>query len=309
MNPIEAARRVEAALDEVKRSARERHGWTYLEVRVELQAPVRKVVLEGEVVVHRLRRQLVESILEVLPGWEVDATAVEAMAGGTWHALPPTVTPLRARRPGPGDDDALATELRYQDGPVQCLVKGRGGDASVVRGRDGTVGWLVGPLGSRSAVPRLPMPWVDQPRPLIRGTSAWIDVPYRLGGVTEAGIDCSALVQRLAADILGVALPRHSTDQLHVAPLGGPGLEPGDLNFAWRDDEAPCHVGICTGLTIVHASSSRERVVADPLAVFQRGASRMMHVRFGEMVRFGQRVAGRASLVDAGFELGRPPPR
>ena len=142
----------------------------------------------------------------------------------------------------------------------------------------------------------------------MRATSAWLDVPYKLGGITDAGIDCSALVQRLAADVLGVTLPRHSSDQLQLGPREGPGLEPGDLLFVWNDQEARCHVGIGTGLTVVHASRSRSTVVADPISAFLRQAQRVMHVTFGDVVAFGQQVAGAASLVAAGFELGREPP-
>lgn len=307
MNALEAARRVEAVLDEIRRSQQERHGWTHVEVNAEVHAPAQRVVLHGEVVVDRVRRRLESSLHEVLPGWEVDVDSLRTMEGGTWHALPRTLTELLGSRPGPGASGP-SIELRHQDGPVQSLHKGEGGDANLVRGRDGTVGWLPGPLGHKVSPPRLSIPWCDRPGPLVRATSAWLEVPYRLGGITEGGIDCSALVQRLAADVLGVTMPRHSSDQLQIAPKHGPGLQPGDLIFVWNDAEARCHVGICTGLTVVHASRSRSKVVADPLADFQRGAKAAMHVPFVDVVAFGQQVAGTPSLVAAGFELGRPAP-
>lgn len=307
MNALEAARRVEVVLDEVRRSLRERYGWTHVEVNVEVQAAARRVVLHGEVAVDRIRRRLAAGLQEVLPGFTVDADSVRTMEGGTWHALPHAPSELLGTRPGPRND-APSIELRYQDGPVQCLVKGEGGDANVVRCRDGTVGWLAGPLGHKVSPPRLPMPWGDRHSPLTRATSAWLDVPYRLGGITEQGIDCSALVQRLCADVLGVTVPRHSTDQLQVGPVEGPGLGPGDLVFVWSDREASCHVGIGTGLTVVHASKSRARVVADPISAVLREATAVMHVPFAAVVAFGQQVAGASSLVAAGFELGRRPP-
>lgn len=305
MNALEAARRVEAVLDEVRRSQQERHGWTLVEVNAEVHAAAQRVVLHGEVVVDRVRRRLAANLQEVLPSWGIDVDSVRTMEGGTWHALPRTVIEIQGSRPGPGQSDP-GIELRHQDGPVQCLAKGEGGDANLIRCRDGTVGWLPGPLGAKASTPRLPVPWCDRPAPFVRSTSAWIDVPYKLGGVTDGGIDCSALVQRLAADVLGVTMPRHSSDQLHVGPNKGPGLGPGDLVFVWNDEEAKGHVGICTGLTVVHASRSRGQVVADPLSDFLRGASTVMHVPFKEVVAFGQQVAGASSLVAAGFELGRP---
>ena len=306
MNALEAARRADAALSEVRRALEERHGWTHLEVTVEFQAPAQRVILHGEIAVDRIRGMLVTAFGDVLPGWTIDVDDLKLIEGGTWHALPPAPTNLLVARPGTTATNQVATELRFQDGPVQCLVQGK--TASVVRCRDGTVGWLSGTLGHKVGPPRLTMPWCEKPGPLVRGVQAWLDVPYRLGGVTENGIDCSAFVQRLANDVLGVSLPRHSSDQLQVGPRRGPGLEPGDLLFVWNDDESPCHVGIGTGLAVVHASRSREVVVSDPLSVFLRDVQRVMHVKFADVVAFGLRVAGQPSLVAAGFELGRPAP-
>ena len=48
MNALEAARRVEAVLDEVRRSQQERHGWTHVEINVEVHAAAQRVVLHGE---------------------------------------------------------------------------------------------------------------------------------------------------------------------------------------------------------------------------------------------------------------------
>ncbi|MEM7159655.1 MAG: NlpC/P60 family protein [Myxococcota bacterium] len=305
MNALEAARRADAALSEVRRALEERYGWTHLDVTVEFQAPAQRVILHGEIAVDRIRARLVTAFGEVLPGWTIDVDDLRLLEGSTWHALPPAPTQLMIARPGSPSNE-VATELRFQDGPVQCLVEGKA--TSIVRCRDGTVGWLAGPLGRRVSAPRLSMPWREKPGPLVRGSQAWLDVPYRLGGVTENGIDCSAFVQRLANDVLGVSLPRHSSDQLQVGPRTGPGLEPGDLVFVWSSDESPCHVGVGTGLAVVHASRSRECVVSDPLSVFLRDVRRVMHVKFADLVAFGLQVAGKPSLVAAGFELGRPVP-
>jgi hypothetical protein len=123
--------------------------------------------------------------------------------------------------------------------------------------------------------------------------------------VTEQGVDCSGLVQRLALEVLGVLVPRHSSDQLLVAPRPGSGRVPGDLSFVWSDREALCHVGIGTGATVIHASLSRRCVVEDSLEGFLAGARRVMHVPFAELLAFGRRIAGQPSLVAAGFALGR----
>ena len=293
---------VTAVLERLRAELVERHGWTFLAVSIRVEHEARRIVLHGEIAVDRLAARVIEAVQGVAPQWSIDAEGLHAMRGGAWHALPGAVV-LRAGCPGAGAS-RVATELRAQDGPVQRLGEGRGG-AIVVRGRDGTVGWIDGPLGPEVGAPRSSLPHGDDPLALVRAAAPWLDVPYRLGGVTEQGVDCSGLVQRLALDVLGVLLPRHSSDQLLVAPRHGVGGAPGDLSFVWSDREARCHVGIGTGSTVIHASLSRRRVVEDPLDGFLAGARRVMHVPFAELVAFGRRIAGQPSLVAAGFALGR----
>lgn len=292
----------EAAIAGLRAGLLERHGWTCVEIAVRVETEMRSIVLHGEVAVDRLAARVIAGVQAVAPGWVVDGESVHAMRGGSWHALPGAVV-LLAERPGSASPRRVATELRAQDGPVQRL--GQAGAAIVARGRDGTVGWLEGALGPEVEAARLPRPHRDDPLALVRAARPWLDVPYRLGGVTEQGVDCSGLVQRIALEVLGVLLPRHSSDQLLVAPRPGPGREPGDLSFVWSDREALCHVGIGTGRTVIHASLSRRCVVEDPLEGFLAGTRRVMHVPFAELLAFGLRVAGSPSLIAAGFRLGR----
>jgi hypothetical protein len=307
---------VEAALAGLRAELVERHGWTFLRVLVDIEPTRRRIVLRGEVAVDRLVARVVEAVGAGAPGWSIDAEGVHAMEGGTWGELVlPAVLWTEPPGVGPG---RVTTELRMDDGPVQRL--GGVGETIVARLCDGTVGWLepdrtneavaddVMPedlLGPEVEPPCLPPPHGDDPLALVRAARPWVDVPYRLGGVTEEGVDCSALVQRLARDVLGVLVPRHSSDQLLVAPRPGPGQTAGDLSFVWSDREALCHVGIGTGATVIHASLSRRRVVEDSLDGFLAGSRRVMHVPFAELLALGHRVAGHPSLVAAGFRLGR----
>jgi cell wall-associated NlpC family hydrolase len=90
--------------------------------------------------------------------------------------------------------------------------------------------------------------------------------PYRYGGSSPAGFDCSGLVQ-YSYKQAGVALPR-STDELlrTSAPLRGQHLRRGDLLFFDQEGKKKSHVGIYLGEgRFVHAPSSGKIVRTDRL--------------------------------------------
>ncbi|MEM9453078.1 MAG: NlpC/P60 family protein [Myxococcota bacterium] len=296
---------VRARLDALRDALQARHGWTHLEITVDVDRSTGHLRLRGELAVARLFPRVIAAVREVVPSVEIDTHELRVMAGGRWHAL---VGPASLQTTCPIVDPTrrLATELRPEDGPVQRL--GERVSAVVVRGRDGTVGWLDEPLGPVVEAPVLVAPHHDDPFALIDAARPWIGTPYRLGGITTDGIDCSALVQRLCRQTLGIIVPRHSSDQLQIAPRPGEGRGPGDLSFVWSDREARCHVGIGTGTTVIHASLSRRRVVEDPHPGFWVDARRTMHVPFAQLLAFGRRTAGAPSLVAAGFLPGADGP-
>lgn len=63
----------------------------------------------------------------------------------------------------------------------------------------------------------------------------WLYTPYLWGGATKKGIDCSAFVQRLYADVYHINVPRTSVEQFftqRVEPFKNPRyLQEGDLVF------------------------------------------------------------------------------
>lgn len=85
----------------------------------------------------------------------------------------------------------------------------------------------------------------------------WEGTPYRLGGTSSSGIDCSALVQNIYADQFNVNLPRTTRHQVNEgAAVTRASLEPGDLVF-FRPPGSR-HVGIYVGDNrFLHASTSR----------------------------------------------------
>jgi cell wall-associated NlpC family hydrolase len=97
----------------------------------------------------------------------------------------------------------------------------------------------------------------------------FLGAPYGWGGRSEAGIDCSGLVQ-IALQACGIACPRDSDQQRErvgsALDVAAP-LSRGDLVFF------PGHVGIMAdGDGLLHANAYWMRVVTEPLAdVVARG--------------------------------------
>jgi cell wall-associated NlpC family hydrolase len=96
---------------------------------------------------------------------------------------------------------------------------------------------------------------------LLRVAQRMLAVPYRFGGTTLWGLDCSGFVQKTFA-FLGLDLPRSAREQFREgAKVAKADLSPGDLVFFRTYAKYPSHVGIYLGDNrFVHASS-RERMV------------------------------------------------
>lgn len=90
--------------------------------------------------------------------------------------------------------------------------------------------------------------------------------PYRRGGSSPTGFDCSGYVSYIMAKH-GIILPR-STDSMFraVNKIESHELEPGDLVFFTTYRSGPSHVGIYTGdNTFIHAPSTGRTVSYDRL--------------------------------------------
>jgi cell wall-associated NlpC family hydrolase len=87
---------------------------------------------------------------------------------------------------------------------------------------------------------------------------SYLGTPYRWGGMTRTGVDCSGLVCLVYRELKGVALPRSAADLLNIgSAVGTADLKSGDLVFfRWGFFGRVDHVGIYTGEgRFVHASS------------------------------------------------------
>jgi len=101
---------------------------------------------------------------------------------------------------------------------------------------------------------------------LVRVVKTFLGVPYRLGGSTLKGIDCSAFVKKIY-EIFNVHLPRTAREQFRFGKKVDKGqLEKGDLVFFKTRRGENTHVGIYIGNNeFVHASSQCKEVKVDNL--------------------------------------------
>jgi len=101
---------------------------------------------------------------------------------------------------------------------------------------------------------------------LLRVARRMLAVPYRFGGTTLWGLDCSGFVQKTFA-FLNLDLPRSAREQFREgAKVAKADLSPGDLVFFRTYAKYPSHVGIYLGDNrFVHASSREKKVTVDSL--------------------------------------------
>ncbi|WP_074398524.1 MULTISPECIES: NlpC/P60 family protein [unclassified Halomonas] len=91
----------------------------------------------------------------------------------------------------------------------------------------------------------------------------WVGTPYRLGGTSQRGIDCSALVRNIFRDTFELDLPRSTRGQIHEGrSIDRQSLRAGDLVF-FRPPGAYDHVGIYVGDGhFLHASTSKGVIIS-----------------------------------------------
>jgi len=76
----------------------------------------------------------------------------------------------------------------------------------------------------------------------------WIGTPYRFGGGTKKGIDCSGFTKQLYSQVFNLTIQRNSRDIFSmVNPIKKDDLKEGDLVFFKIHSRSISHVGIYLG--------------------------------------------------------------
>jgi murein DD-endopeptidase / murein LD-carboxypeptidase len=96
--------------------------------------------------------------------------------------------------------------------------------------------------------------------PLYQAVDGWIGAPYKYGGNTRRGTDCSGFTGSIYKDVYKKDIPRSSEDQYVKAKhIKRKHLQEGDLVFFKIEDKKKAsHVGVYLGNNkFVHASTKR----------------------------------------------------
>lgn len=119
---------------------------------------------------------------------------------------------------------------------------------------------------------------------LILFAKKMLHLPYRFGGNSFSGLDCSFFVKKVYS-MVGVDLPRTAREQFTKGiPISKEELQPGDLVFFRTYAKFPSHVGIYLGDNLfIHASTRSKKVTIDSLETpyyFSRfiGAKRILGI-------------------------------
>jgi len=133
---------------------------------------------------------------------------------------------------------------------------------------------------------------------LYRYVYDWLGTPYRLGGNSREGIDCSKFSLGVYENVFNTSIGLNSLNQYaNVKPVQKNDLRPGDLVFFKIRKKRITHVGIYLGDgKFAHAASSRGVMISNLNDAYWR---RYYYDGGRPVVR-----KGRTMLADAGGEEG-----
>lgn len=115
---------------------------------------------------------------------------------------------------------------------------------------------------SRSKAPLSPHEQLTK-NSLLDVYQVWKGAPYRFGGTSRSGVDCSAFVQTTYQQALGLSLPRTTKAQVGLGKeIGYSEANVGDLVF-FKTSPKVRHVGVYLGnKQFMHASTSKGVIIS-----------------------------------------------
>lgn len=132
-------------------------------------------------------------------------------------------------------------------------------------------------------------------RRLLEVVESWLGKPYRFGGCSEAGIDCSCLVKSIFEEVYNISLERTSRDICddNLTPVSKESLQEGDILCFKTRSQRISHVGIfLKDDKFVHASRSKGVTISSLKSPY-----------FAKRLRRCGRVAGVAAFSIAQVRL------
>lgn len=233
---------------------------------------------------HRQPSRITEMMSELLNGWVVEPLFSEqgwhfvrqedgylGWINGAYLAEWPPVAPTHlVRQPvsllraEPHESAALVS--RVLAGTVVAMSARAEGWAQLTLA-GGMAGWL--PAFDLRALADLPQDENGRRQQMMHDACQYVGVPYRWGGISALGIDCSGLAQLLYR-LVGVTLPRDADMQFVAGRPVEPPFNPGDLLFFGSEGghRRITHVAISVGgWRVIHSSGSRNGVYEDNVQV------------------------------------------
>lgn len=184
-------------------------------------------------------------------------------------ALKPVVSakspePAPARQSQPVFIEHISTSPGGSRGAIEATNSNKGSVESAFT-MEGAAAGIYSPLQFKYAILMdVPIEALTNTR-LFSFIDDWYGTPYRFGGSTKLGIDCSAFTSSLCMTVFGIGLPRMAKDQYNACDhLRKDELTEGDLVFFHTTRKGISHVGIYLGNNkFVHASVNYGVVISD----------------------------------------------
>lgn len=271
---------VEEIIKNLQSKYQNKYGFSLFDVKT--QQKNNTLILQGEVLLASQAKELERQIQKQFSGKLINNIIVIADLDSHteigWATAPKVPLNVYRYPPFTHKKNALSTQIYDADEWFRMLY-GKGNDW-LVQLIDFTIGWISGenidadPQDKRrkwDVTRAAKSATLDVSEELKRQLKSraedFLDVPYRWGGTTKRGIDCSGFTQRLYREVLGIYLPKNSRDQRKLGErISMSDIRFGDLLFLKAKQRNLSHVALYFDeATVIHASLYQKKVVREDL--------------------------------------------